>query len=181
MNEIRLNMLESKIQTAQKNAQYYQTNREKLRARAREYYKTHGEAQGEYHIKYYKTHREEKRIHAHTYYEKHLEKRKEYDRNYLLMHPEKGKDNFYKIHYGISLADYHIMVAKQEKKCSICGEAPKRKLYIDHDHQTTKFRGLICHHCNLGLGSFKDNPKILQRAIDYLTRGNKEEGERCEK
>jgi len=39
---------------------------------------------------------------------------------------------------------------------------------IDHDHETGKVRGILCVNCNLGLGSFKDNPKVLKNAINYL-------------
>ena len=55
-------------------------------------------------------------------------------------------------------------------KCDICGSdiTGKRKRHIDHCHETLKFRGLLCNNCNHGLGHFKDNPSILQRAITYL-------------
>ena len=41
---------------------------------------------------------------------------------------------------------------------------------IDHDHETGKERGLICGHCNTGLGFFRDNPKALRSAASYLLR-----------
>ena len=39
---------------------------------------------------------------------------------------------------------------------------------IDHNHETNKFRGHICHNCNRGLGVFQDDQTRLQRAIEYL-------------
>ena len=39
---------------------------------------------------------------------------------------------------------------------------------IDHDHSTNKIRGVLCSHCNRGLGIFKDNPEILREAARYL-------------
>jgi hypothetical protein len=33
-----------------------------------------------------------------------------------------------------------------------------------------EFRGLLCAACNTALGKFKDDPKILVAAIDYLIR-----------
>ena len=39
---------------------------------------------------------------------------------------------------------------------------------LDHDHQTEKFRGWICQHCNYVLGGFRDNIKSLENAIKYL-------------
>lgn len=39
---------------------------------------------------------------------------------------------------------------------------------LDHCHETNTFRGFLCSNCNTGLGLFKDDPAILQNAIDYL-------------
>ena len=44
----------------------------------------------------------------------------------------------------------------------------KRTGVIDHDHETGKVRGLLCHECNTALGKFGDDPAILLRAVDYL-------------
>lgn len=57
--------------------------------------------------------------------------------------------------------------------CDICGmpeDGRFTNLSIDHDHNTGKIRGMLCNSCNLGLGKFKDNLEILQKAIDYLKR-----------
>jgi hypothetical protein len=53
--------------------------------------------------------------------------------------------------------------------CAICGSRVEGKeLHLDHDHVNGKTRGLLCHHCNLGLGMFRDNQKFMQSAIKYL-------------
>jgi len=56
--------------------------------------------------------------------------------------------------------------------CEICGAPPTtgrwKKLHEDHDHTTGKFRGWLCHGCNISLGYFKDDPKLLLRAAAYL-------------
>jgi len=41
---------------------------------------------------------------------------------------------------------------------------------LDHDHITNKFRGWICHKCNLGLGNLNDSIERLKAAIAYLTK-----------
>ena len=52
------------------------------------------------------------------------------------------------------------------KECVICGS--NEKLVVDHDHQTGKIRGMLCNHCNRGLGHFRDDPMLLEFAAQYL-------------
>jgi len=40
----------------------------------------------------------------------------------------------------------------------------------DHNHTTNKFRGWLCHKCNLGLGNFDDDIKRIKNAMQYLTK-----------
>lgn len=43
-------------------------------------------------------------------------------------------------------------------------------LCVDHDHETGKIRGLLCHACNRTLGFVKDRPDVLRALADYLER-----------
>jgi hypothetical protein len=52
------------------------------------------------------------------------------------------------------------------KQCAICNT--EGKLVVDHDHGTGKIRGMLCHHCNRGLGHFRDDPALLDFAVQYL-------------
>jgi|ERR1035441_1997480 hypothetical protein len=47
---------------------------------------------------------------------------------------------------------------------------PKERLSIDHDHETGKFRGLLCADCNLIIGWAHDDVKQLLGAVAYLER-----------
>ena len=53
-----------------------------------------------------------------------------------------------------------------QKSCSICGR--EDKMVVDHDHLSGNVRGLLCNHCNRGLGHFRDNIGFLESAIKYL-------------
>lgn len=85
---------------------------------------------------------------------------------------EKHKDTELRSKYGISLLDHVTMFTKQGGKCAICGvceqDAPRNTLFVDHCHKTGSVRGLLCHHCNSGLGHFKDDPDLLLTAENYL-------------
>lgn len=52
------------------------------------------------------------------------------------------------------------------KECVICGSTGE--LVVDHCHKTNVIRGMLCNHCNRGLGHFKDNPELLEFARIYL-------------
>ena len=84
---------------------------------------------------------------------------------------EKDKDNKLRAAYGISYAEYTIMLEAQQGACAICGTTStgKRKAFhVDHCHTTGKVRGLLCGNCNSGIGNLKDDVALLKRAIQYL-------------
>lgn len=72
--------------------------------------------------------------------------------------------------YNISITEYRKMLKKQKNRCWICEKrfTYKHKLHVDHNPKTKKIRGLLHHSCNIGLGCFKHNIKLLKKAIKYL-------------
>jgi hypothetical protein len=74
--------------------------------------------------------------------------------------------------YGLTLEDYDAMLEAQGGVCAICGGGPiggrEKYLCVDHDHETGKVRGLLCGHCNTGIGKLKHDSSILAAAIEYL-------------
>jgi len=88
------------------------------------------------------------------------------------------KNSSLKYHYNITLGQYQDLQKNQSNKCAICGNKEKskdskgmiRQLSVDHNHQTSEVRGLLCNNCNRLLGNAEDNPKLLQQAIVYLEK-----------
>ena len=80
------------------------------------------------------------------------------------------------------LSDDKVKKLKQQQKCDICGcedtggsrnnkhLGKAYTLVMDHNHDTGKFRGMLCNHCNRGLGHFKDNIENLYAAVKYLEK-----------
>lgn len=81
------------------------------------------------------------------------------------------KNNKLKHKFGITLKDYNQMLEDQDYKCKICGihqDEFGKSLIVDHNHKNGKIRGLLCQNCNIGIGNFRDNIKLLQKTIKYL-------------
>jgi len=96
------------------------------------------------------------------------QKRIKYQKQYSLSEHGKqiNKNKKLKNRYGITLKEYNIMIKNQNGKCAICQNI--NDLCVDHDHNTSKVRSLICRKCNVGLGAFRDNIMLLKEAIEYL-------------
>jgi hypothetical protein len=80
--------------------------------------------------------------------------------------------------YGLNSEDYEQLLARQEGRCAICLTRPqllkgrhgvvRRRLCIDHDHETGRVRGALCPRCNLVIGCVMDQVSVLLAAIAYL-------------
>lgn len=81
--------------------------------------------------------------------------------------------------FGITLEQYADRLASQGGVCAICGGDDPRKgsrFHIDHDRSCCPgstscgqcIRALLCMHCNVGLGHFRDDTDLLEAAIAYL-------------
>ncbi len=55
--------------------------------------------------------------------------------------------------------------------CECCGILEfncKRRLSLDHNHLTGKFRGFLCNDCNQAVGNVKDSAEIALMVASYL-------------
>jgi hypothetical protein len=81
--------------------------------------------------------------------------------------PPKSVNTHQLPHLGRGLRE--AIIEASSGLCCICGSTRgKRNHHIDHCHATGVLRGLLCHNCNLGIGHFKDNIELLEKAITYL-------------
>jgi len=101
-----------------------------------------------------------------------------WSRDWRAAHPgedarKQRKNNLFRTckRYGLLVEEYNAIA---ERGCEICGEKPKggtgrhNRLYVDHDHQTGAFRGLLCFACNLAIGRFDKAKHVLANAVRYL-------------
>lgn len=57
--------------------------------------------------------------------------------------------------------------------CELCFNPQKKRLALDHDHKTGKFRGWLCASCNLGIGLLGDTEERIRKAWLYLVKADK--------
>jgi len=72
--------------------------------------------------------------------------------------------------FNLTPEQYEKMLSSQKAVCAICHkpDSEGKRLAVDHCHETGIIRGLLCGHCNTGLGKFFDNISYLEQAIHYL-------------
>lgn len=123
--------------------------------------------------------------------EREYKRKKELERYYLMkelrkenheldiQHKDTARKHILK-KLGMTNFDFYQTLIKQGYKCAICDipfcntngsdRSTVGKPYIDHDHKTGKFRGLLCQNCNSMLGNCGDNIAIILSARDYLIK-----------
>lgn len=100
------------------------------------------------------------------------------DKRYRETAPEKIQNTKLKRLYGITKAEYDQILQEQGFKCAICesNESGSNwgdgKLHVDHVNleKNKIVRGLLCSNCNTGLGKFRDQINLLEKAIEYLKK-----------
>lgn len=66
-----------------------------------------------------------------------------------------------------------VRIEMQDGLCPICGGKAE---VLDHCHNSGELRDALCSACNKGLGFFKDDPKIVLKAAEYLYYHHKRNG-----
>ena len=148
---------------------YYEKNKEKIRARIAARTpeeKAHRIAWDKaYYLKNKEKLREQNRVNRMVDADGKLARRRaEYD-------PQRNREQNVKTKYGLTPTEYDGLFSSQQNACAICKRldaGTKRRWHVDHNHDSKKVRGILCHNCNVGLGHMKDNVELLRAAADYL-------------
>lgn len=132
----------------------------------------------ENHIYYLKNIKRHKKL-AKKYRKEHIKEMKKYKINMILKNPLYYRNSQLKSLFGITIEQYQKLRKKQNDVCAICGKKETvfdkrinqvRSLSVDHCHKTGKVRGLLCQNCNTAIGRWKDDIKIMKKAIKYLEK-----------
>jgi hypothetical protein len=113
------------------------------------------------------------------YYKKYREKKKEEDPEYWSKRYDKEKARKYREENKAILMEKHWLskgivdmtynkylheLETQQRRCKICDKEMQLP-HVDHDHNTGKYRGLLCVACNNGLGIYE---KMKSKFEKYL-------------
>lgn len=88
-------------------------------------------------------------------------------RMYVKLNPIARRRTYLKSKYNMTLEEYEILFLKQNLCCAICLKHTTRPC-VDHCHKSGKIRGILCPKCNVALGYFMDDPKLMERASRYI-------------
>ena len=88
----------------------------------------------------------------------------------------KGRDYWLRSNYGLTLEEYNILHDAQGGLCVVCYRPETRRgrdnktlpLVVDHSHTSNRFRGLLCHACNVSLGLLDENPDRMRALAVYI-------------
>lgn len=97
----------------------------------------------------------------------------------------KRKDRFMR-NYGITVEQHAEAWRRNSGRCAnlFCSFVATemygpRGLQVDHDHKTGKVRGLLCPQCNRALGFVKDDVRMIEGLVRYLSDPPTKTGGSC--
>lgn len=150
-------------------------NGNSTRERSREYYRKNAERIRAARKRYYANNKEKSIACSAAWAKRNAVRVAERGREYYQKTKDVYRDRLLRRTFGITLEEYKEKLKTQGGVCGICaGPSGKRIMAVDHDHKTGKVRDLLCHQCNVGLGSAKDSPDILRKMAEYIERHRKQ-------
>jgi hypothetical protein len=150
-----------------RNKANYEAHRQDRCAKQKIYSDSHREEKKAARRARYIAHREEILAKDRAYRKEHGEEVRARNRAYNKTRKKEQKDYDLRRLYGIGVEEFDRMRLEQKSLCYICHRKPGR-LCVDHSHNKSHVRHLLCDQCNFGLGLFKDSPELLRAAAIYL-------------
>lgn len=127
-----------------------------------------------YHATWHAAHMDEQKAYKAGYRDEHRDEIRAYNAKYRAEHPDRVKTSnadWRQTRYGLTPEQYDAMYAEQDGRCKVCDH--KRKLNVDHDHDTGAIRGLLCHGCNVSEGLLDGDPARMRALALYVERHGK--------
>ena len=121
-----------------KNREYYETYRERILTRNKEYRGRSLEQISENKARYYRENKE------------------------VILEKMAAKD------FGITVEEVRDLRKLPCRICGTEKCKSGRAIAIDHCHETGRIRGVLCANCNTGIGLLNDSPELLRNAASYL-------------
>ena len=116
--------------------------------------------------------KEQKRLYQKEYHSRPENKEKERARNKRRREnpdyvKKQARNSFLRniARYGVTEEQYNTMVSRG---CAVCGSTERP--HLDHDHETGKFRDLLCGKCNQALGLLQDSSEIVGNLLKYINK-----------
>jgi hypothetical protein len=108
-----------------------------------------------------------------------IEKRRVWNKQWAEANPDRARYHSRKkllgSKYNMTIEEHDALFEAQGFKCGACGSSDpnsKKGWSTDHCHKTGIVRGIVCHHCNIGIGHAKDNIETIRSWIAYLERSS---------
>jgi len=79
--------------------------------------------------------------------------------------------------YRYNLTEERARELRDQDHCDACGRTEDgikgdARLHIDHCHDEGHVRGVLCHYCNVALGSLLDDPIRIEKLKMYINNAN---------
>ena len=82
------------------------------------------------------------------------------------------RSQYLKRNYGLTFEEFETMLSDQDNCCAVCGGKETygrhKRFTVDHNHNTGKVRGLLCHRCNTAIGLVNEEIHTHKSMIEYL-------------
>ena len=70
--------------------------------------------------------------------------------------------------FGLTPKQVEDLKASQDDKCAVCKE--RKRLVLDHCHESGRHRGFLCSACNLALGLVKEDESFILSLLEYIRK-----------